>query len=481
MAIRVGEPKSETVGGYDYNFEDKIHDRFICSICTKVMRDPHLLVCCGQKYCYSCLQRWLKTQWTPICPHCRANKSGPRPFQNVVERGMKSEIESFRILCSNHNKGCEWIGELRDLDGHLKSDEGCAYYEVDCPNKCSAGEQDCTKIQRMNLQGHLSHHCELRKITCQYCNQIMAMKNYPSHQLTCKMFPMECPNQCGEQGLVRKSVKTHQEVCKLEVIACSYAQAGCEEKVTRQDMNKHLLEYQGHHLEKVNVVNHKLVEDLKRVNMETQKKRIIVQKELKIAERMHGPASWLKSIKTQINDTQILTNEELYFRMLHFQQIKSGLKDWFSPQFELKGHIMRLHIEKQLRSNKLCLELRLVKAPESGKHQQATVTKIAIQLVEAYLDNPPRDWMFPFSKTPQRSVHQYHAGYDREEYELTFCGTETVYYNFNAPSLLDSARTHSLLGSEMTLQIWPTYSLQPWGPLYVDDDSLLWAVSTVRT
>ena len=385
MAIRVGEPKSETIGGYDCDFEDIIHDRFICSICTKVMRDPHLMVCCGQKYCHSCLQRWLKTQRTPICPHCRAKKSGPHPFQYVVERGMKSEIESFRIPCSNCNKGCEWIGELRDLDGHLKSDEGCAYYEVDCPNKCSAGTKDCTKIQRMNLQGHLTHHCELRKVTCQYCNQIMAMKNYPSHQLICKLFPMECPNQCGEQGLVRKSVKTHREVCKLEVIACSYAQAGCEEKVTRQDMNKHLLEYQGHHLEKVNVVNRKLAEELKILNMETQEKRTIVQKELKIAKRMYGSFSWLKSMRTQINDTKILTyDEELYFRMLHFQQIKSGLKDWFSPQFKLNGHVMRLHVVKQHHSNKLCLELSLVKAPESGKYQPAIAITIAIQLIEAY-------------------------------------------------------------------------------------------------
>ena len=452
MAVRVGEPKSETVGGYDYDFEDKIHDRFICSICTKVMRDPHLLVCCGQKYCYSCLQRWLKTQRTPICPHCRAKESGPRPFQNIVERGMKSEIESFRILCSNHNKGCEWIGELRDLDGHLKSDEGCAYFEVACPNKCSAGTKDCTKIQRMNLQVHLKYHCELRKVTCQYCNQIIIAKNYPRHQLTCIMFPMECPNQCGEQGLVRRSVKTHREVCKLEVIACSYAQSGCEEKVTRQDMNKHLLEYQGHHLEKVNVVNRKLAEDLKRLNMETQEKRMIVQKELKIAERMHGSANWLKSIKTQINDTQtiktqinntrILTNEEFYFRMLHFPQIKSGLKDWFSPQFEFNGHVMRLHV-MQSYSHNLNLELRLVKAPESGKYQQATVTKIAIQLIEA--NNTPglrRHYTYPFKKTPQfhHPVHQQRiTGYE----------TGTVYYNFTAPSLLGSEITSSRLGSEI--------------------------------
>ena len=51
-------------GGFDYKFVGAVDD-FICSICTKVLREPHLTVCCGQHYCSSCLKHWEKTRAKP--------------------------------------------------------------------------------------------------------------------------------------------------------------------------------------------------------------------------------------------------------------------------------------------------------------------------------------------------------------------------------------------------------------------------------
>ena len=43
-------------GGYDYEFVRQVPERFMCiNICTKVLREPHLTVCCGQHFCGSCL------------------------------------------------------------------------------------------------------------------------------------------------------------------------------------------------------------------------------------------------------------------------------------------------------------------------------------------------------------------------------------------------------------------------------------------
>ena len=135
-SLQLGSSASKINGGYDYDFIDLVPDRLICSICTKVMRDPQLMVCCGQKYCASCLQNFLEAHPTPSCPYCQATEE----FQYVVEKGLKSEIESFHIKCSNHDKGCDWTGEMRNLQRHLspgnvffrESLEGCAFFEIRC-------------------------------------------------------------------------------------------------------------------------------------------------------------------------------------------------------------------------------------------------------------------------------------------------------------------------------------------------------------
>ena len=214
---------------------DTVHPRFICTICTKVMKDPHLMVCCGMKYCAVCLNNWLaKKKRSRSCPHCRATT-----FQNVLEKGMKSEIESFNILCPNHKIGCEWIGELRNLDSHMKS--GCDYYELDCPNNCiSLSGFGSTKIIRKIMKEHLSKHCIMRKVKCQHCDYVCFAKMLSNHERSCKMLPVKCPNSCGEEGIVRQSLEPHLAECKLELVPCARAEEGCQEKFQRHCMREHL-------------------------------------------------------------------------------------------------------------------------------------------------------------------------------------------------------------------------------------------------
>ena len=45
-------------GGYDHEFVDNVPHRYICPICAKPFREPHLAVCCGKHFCESCLVEW---------------------------------------------------------------------------------------------------------------------------------------------------------------------------------------------------------------------------------------------------------------------------------------------------------------------------------------------------------------------------------------------------------------------------------------
>ena len=149
MANTNAEASSVTVGGYEHEFAEEIPARFICQICAKPYRDPHLAVCCGQHYCQSCLLQWFaQNDGHKQCPHCRATVG---EFAHVLHKGLRSEISELKVYCSNKKIGCTWTGELAALWDHLERIEGpgCEYAEVVCPNRCANG---WTMIRRIDLK-----------------------------------------------------------------------------------------------------------------------------------------------------------------------------------------------------------------------------------------------------------------------------------------------------------------------------------------
>ena len=155
---------------FDFDYVGSVPDRLICCICMKVMKNPHLVVCCGQKYCASCIQKWIHTQPTPTCPHCRARgNGGERPFQHVIERGMKSDIESLQTKCYYNRRGCLWTGEKRNLKNHLLAKDGCKFALIQCPNFCKNGCRSATLCLRKNLVYHLEHCATSNRVSCKNC------------------------------------------------------------------------------------------------------------------------------------------------------------------------------------------------------------------------------------------------------------------------------------------------------------------------
>ena len=483
----------------DYDFVDTIHERFICSICTKVMRDPHLVVCCGQKYCASCLLNWLKTQPIPTCLHCRATDKGERPFQHVIERGMKSEIESFHIKCSNQIKGCKWVGEVRALDGHLKSDQGCVFHVVECPNNCLTGKKR-TKLLRKNLPDHLSHRCVLRKVKCEYCGHTTTAKDYYSHLLICKMLPVQCPNDCGETGLVRKLLSTHCQTCKFELISCEYVNVGCEKKIRRQDMPQHMILSQGQHLEMMREANkrlHEVVGEMKLKIHEMAQRECVIKHELKLAQQSHGASSltqeedWLESLKTQLESPRNISNKQLYLRMLSFRNIKVRQMVWFSPKFQLYGYVMYLHVKCHDEPNMLSLELWLGKV----EHRPTTIpvnTRISVrvkqpaskkvQVSNSPMVKPPLFQQIQpllFQQPVPACTHFYSnipSGHSSPFFQSSAPKNISVYFDFRP-----SAPFFQNVGSDKLLQNWSINISCSWEELYVEDDSLIWTVSTDHT
>ena len=264
MAAR-RKPVAAYHGGHDFDFVGEVADRYNCQICTKVIREPHLAVCCGQHFCESCLNKWFARQrGKQSCPHCRAEGEA---FNHVINKGLRSEVNQLKIRCSNSTKGCEWTGELGQLDAHLSGDGGCGFVVVECPNKCGH-----PNLFRMAVLKHVDKECGLRPYKCEYCDEKGTyqsitgrsrstwwqfwqdhprVRDHPrarGHQAICPEFPLTCPNKCGSDLIKRKDMDGHCSKCPQQAVECPFAEAGCKNKHLRCELDAHVSSNQQQHL-----------------------------------------------------------------------------------------------------------------------------------------------------------------------------------------------------------------------------------------
>ena len=108
-----------------------------CPICLLVLREPYQATCCGNSFCRQCADR-AKAR-NQVCPTCN-----DRNFNLFHNLGLQRSLYDFQVYCTHKSKGCEWTGELRELDNHLNSDppadeslQGCSFTLIKCPLNCA--------------------------------------------------------------------------------------------------------------------------------------------------------------------------------------------------------------------------------------------------------------------------------------------------------------------------------------------------------
>ena len=141
-------------GGFDCDFIHAIPDSLLCPVCLLVVRDPHILSCCGVKICQTCLATY-KTRSPssrgPQCPKCR------QYFQNFQDKEASRQILDLKVRCSRKDDGCNWEGELRYLDKHER--ETCKWVLVRCRHpECGLN------VPRLHLSTHERHECAHRPV-----------------------------------------------------------------------------------------------------------------------------------------------------------------------------------------------------------------------------------------------------------------------------------------------------------------------------
>ena len=249
-----------------------------CPICLLVLREPFQVTCCGKSFCRQCIQQ-INAGGTP-CPTCKEAR-----FDSFQNKGLQQPLYGFRVFCSNKESGCDWQGELGQLDQHLNIDpdkdkqfQGCAYTKVKCLY-CNEPHP------RHDIEHHRTSQCAERPFTCSLCEEYESTYTdvITNHSPVCKCRPVECPNSCGTNNLQHQHLEEHVSTqCPLSYVECEFSDAGCDAKVHRKDLPSHLGENMVTHMSLLARENRKLKQQLREQERKTQDQ--LKQQEEKIQE-----------------------------------------------------------------------------------------------------------------------------------------------------------------------------------------------------
>ena len=236
--------------GYDCVFVKKPEEiQADCPICYLVLREPAQMRCCGSVFCMACITTELRHR--NVCPMCQR----PNPKSPFLDKRIKQSLSGFRVHCIHYTKeregeskggrgrgrrGCDWVGQLRDLERHLNKNppedtqmNGCLYAEIKC-KFC------CNRFQRSLINDHQTKQCTKRPYSCPHCQYNSTyIVITGEHEQTCPCFPEQC-RHC-KKVLERQKLNLHiRNECTLKPIVCDFHLVGCQEELYRPQMEDHI-------------------------------------------------------------------------------------------------------------------------------------------------------------------------------------------------------------------------------------------------
>lgn len=158
-------------------------------------------------------------------------------------------MRDFKVYCSNRNEGCEWTGELGDLDDHLSPTSRsrrsgiCGFIKTRC---AFCGHS----VLYYSLDKHQSFECPLRPFSCTFCNDYTTTFTdvTETHWKDCPKYPMTCPNGCGS-NFTRQDLDYHfTSECPYAPVPCDFHSIGCKTQSDRESMATHLTDRLAEHM-----------------------------------------------------------------------------------------------------------------------------------------------------------------------------------------------------------------------------------------
>ena len=324
-------------GGYECQFVKK-PPSFVqseCPICLQVLREPYQATCCGYSFCRACIER-IKAR-DVLCPCCKSNR-----FDHYPNKGLQRSLCEFKVYCSN--TGCQWVGELGQLDNHLNLNpsqqnqlQGCYLSQIKCLH--------CSELfLRFYIEDHQNNRCPRRPFSCEYCKTFKSTykKVATKHWPVCGSYPVPCTNKCGET-LQRQNLENHiANDCPQTIINCDFQHVGCEERLLRKDMPAHLQERALTHLSLHMNGHKKLVKEAKKLKQHVAE----LEQNIKFLSTTCTPTH-LFIMKKKIGNRKLWRSPSFYS---HFRGYKMGMDLCLGgPHIIIRIYILKGMYDEHLR------------------------------------------------------------------------------------------------------------------------------------
>ena len=315
--------EGQKIGGYQCEFVGPVPEELLCKSCKLVPKKLNRTDCCEERFCQACIDPVLKDK--KPCPSC-----GEADFSTFFTKASQKKILAFQVCCAMKQKGCEWVGQLEQLDAHLDTD--CQYVDVECPSKCDK------KVQKRNLATHLEMDCHKREFMCPYCTykatfEIVSNVHWPE----CLLFPLKCPNRCGVT-CEREFFDDHMQLCSLEEVECEVSFAGCKEKFLREDQDEHMKRNVERHLKLTATATLRNKKELQEKDSEIKQilKQNLEEKDQQIRELQESH----KQVQQQLQEKDAEMKQEL-------QKKDKALKDDMNRELKKRDNELKLKLEEK--------------------------------------------------------------------------------------------------------------------------------------
>ena len=383
--------------GYKYEFINKINEDLLCQICKCVAREPNFTTCCGDLFCKECISLYHRNNQP--CPICEETS-----FNMGLKKRDRKRILALELYCPMKSRGCEWTGRLEQLEGHMDVQSGdCLYVDIECPSHCNQ------RVQKRNIQNHLSRECPLREYTCRHCNFKASYKVVSEDHLeVCSYLPVQCPNRCGVT-CEREDLEDHMKICDKEELECCFSHAGCQERFLREDEERHMEENTKKHLSLMATATLKIFMEMREQEVkfqeDLQKKEeeiATIRKKLEEIESVK-----LKDVSDKVAELQYNTGYiwkfPVTFTMPFFEQLKAENGTWYSL-------LMSTHMGGY--------SFRILVFPNGHPHEGLD-TYVSV-LFKAEVGNYDEELKWPVTITVTLQLLNQHADKDHVTEEYTF-------------------------------------------------------------
>ena len=225
------ERKNGIYGGYKKsilteNLTERDNALLVCEICEGILRDACISSSGAGQFC-SCCEVVLQEPKSSTINKSLWKSRARTPSKQTPNVAVRKMVSSLKSCCPLLERGCEWMGSLKDCEDHLDT---CGYVGDKC-NICG------TVLQRNELKIHEEEKCSQRIVKCKHCNKELIFSELTVHTEKCPKMQVSCELKCGKI-MCREDMAHHlDQECGLVEEICGL---GCGAKLTRDELKIHV-------------------------------------------------------------------------------------------------------------------------------------------------------------------------------------------------------------------------------------------------